>query len=45
MAAAAEDEWEPDDLAAEAKMAKRLKQGKITQAEYDAHLLAGIDDA
>ena len=45
MAASADDEWAPDDLANEARMAKRLKQGKITRAEYDAHLLAGIDGA
>jgi len=34
-----EDEWDVDDLASEARMAKKLKQGKITKAAYEQHLM------
>jgi ATP-dependent RNA helicase DDX55/SPB4 len=31
---AGEDDWDEDDLAAEARAFKKLKQGKMTKAEY-----------
>ena len=34
-----EEEWDVDDLASEARLAKKLKQGKITKAQYDQHLM------
>ena len=37
-----EDAWDVDDLANEARMAKKLKQGKITKEEYDKHLMEGM---
>ena len=38
-----DEEWDLDDLAKEARLAKKLKQGKITKAEYQKHLLEGLD--
>jgi hypothetical protein len=37
-AAKDDEEWDADDLAKEARLAKQLKQGKITKAEYQKHL-------
>ena len=34
-----DEAWDEDDLATEARLAKKLKQGKISKAEYDKHLL------
>jgi hypothetical protein len=31
-------EWDADDLAKEARLAKKLKMGRITQEEYDAEM-------
>ena len=40
---AGDEDWDLDDLAKEARLAKKLKQGKITKAEYQKHLLEGLD--
>lgn len=36
-------EWDADDLAREASLARKLRQGKITKADYEA-ALADDDD-
>lgn len=38
------ESWDVDDLAKEARLAKKLRQGKITKEEYEAELDGDGDD-
>eukprot|EP00039_Didymoeca_costata_P024267 m.9814 g.9814 ORF g.9814 m.9814 type:complete len:613 (+) comp4139_c0_seq1:181-2019(+) len=38
-----DDNWDFDELAREERLAKKMKKGKVSKEEYQAHLLAGLD--